>query len=88
MKEHRCCMMGEECLGCDNSKLGSLFRGNVPLGCKRQFFLKHLRFALRVSAQSARLANNNLTLFLYGHNPSMKSSPQTCTKSLVPREGA
>ena len=88
MKEHRCCMLGDECLRCDNSKFRSLFRGNVPLECKRQFFLKHLRFALRASTQSARLANNNLTLFLYGHNQSMKSSAQTYSKSLVPREGA
>jgi len=74
MKKHVCCRMGSECSNCDNSKFAALFRGNVPLHCKRQFFARHFAGAGGCIRRAILPLNSNLTGSSYGANFNMKSS--------------
>lgn len=60
--KHCGCRSTDACFTCGNSRFKSLFRGNVAVDCKKEFFMKHLRLGGRhiqrlVSAFLAGLAS-------------------------------
>jgi hypothetical protein len=87
MKQHACCKMGRECANCDNSKFAALFRGNVPLHCKRQFFARNFAGAGGGIRRAILPFNGNLTASSYADNFDMKSSLHACGEGVATRRG-